>query len=618
MKKIDTGLRVGAGLAVVTLLVCAGVAGVPRRVLSKAKSAAGGSPATIEERRKQLKALLAEQWEYTMRTSPEWASTLGDKRYNDKSYDYSEKAVYADLAEQKKFLKRFEASDTAGFPEQEALNKTLMVRDLKQGIEGERFKEWEMPVTQFSGIQIDLPQLVSVLPFDTVKDYEDYVTRLKDMPKKFEDVTDLMRKGIANHLIPPKILLEQATKQTEKIATSKPEESPFMEPSKKFPAGFSAEDKARLRQKMLEAVRNQVTPSYERFAKFLREDYAPQGRTEPGLWALPAGDARYAFAIRNLTTTNLSPAEIHEIGLREVARDRAEMLKVARKLGYSDLKTLEESIRKNPALHPKSRQELLELYRKYVDQMWERLPQLFGRLPKAKVEVLPVEAYREKESSAAQYVPGTPDGKRPGHIMVNTGDFEKRTLIDVECVAFHEGVPGHHMQGSIAQELPELPKFRQQGYYVAYGEGWGLYAERLGEEAGFYKDPYSRYGYLQGDLERAIRLVVDTGVHSKHWTRQQIVDYFHANSGIDEVEVQSETDRYIAWPGQALGYKIGQLKFLELRQKAEKELGPKFDIRAFHDKALDGGALPLDLLESRINAWIEEQKQAATKSAAVN
>ena len=361
-----------------------------------------------------------------------------------------------------------------------------------------------------------------------------------------------------------------------------------------------------------------MTPAYEKFAKFLREEYAPQGRSEPGLWALPDGEARYAHAIRDLTTTDLAPELIHEIGLREVARDQAEMLKVAKKLGFSDLKSFNEAARANPALHPKSRQELLDLYRKYVDQMWLKLPQLFGRLPKAKVEVLPVEGFREKEASKADYVTGTPDGNRPGHIMVNTGEFEKRTLMEVECVAYHEGVPGHHMQLSIAQELPELPPFRQQEFYSAYIEGWGLYAERLGEEEGFYQDPYGRYGYLQADLQRAMRLVADTGLHDQHWTRQQVVDYFHANSGIDEPTVQSETDRYIAWPAQALGYKIGQLKFIELRQKAEKELGTKFDLKAFHDRALDGGALPLDFLEARISAWIEEQKQAGVKSAGAN
>jgi uncharacterized protein (DUF885 family) len=574
-------------------------------------------PSSLADRRKQLSDLLAEHWEYTMRTNPEWASMLGDKRFNDKLSDFSEKAVYADLEEQKKFLQRFKSIDAGGFPEQEALNKTLMVRNIELQLEGAKFKEWEMPVTQFSGLQINLPQLVSVLPFDTKKDYEDYVARLRNMPQQFDDTMVLMHRGLGDHLMPPKILLEQVVRQSETIAKTKPEESPFMEPAKKLPASFSTEEKARLQQEMLAAVRERVTPAYERFTKFARDEYAPHGRSEPGLWALPDGNVRYDYAVKTATTTNLTPEQIHQIGLQEVAKDQAAMLKIAQNLGFSDPKSFNAAASTNPSLHPKSRQQLLDLYSKYVDQMWVKLPGLFGRLPKAKVEVLPVESFREKESSDAQYVFGTPDGKRPGHIMVNTGDYEKRTVLEVESTAYHEGVPGHHMQLSIAQELPALPPFRQHAFYIAYVEGWGLYAERLGEEVGFYQDPYSLYGHLQADLLRAIRLVVDTGFHYKHWSRQQVVDYFHANSGIDEPEVQSETDRYIAWPAQALGYKIGQLKIIELREHAKKELGDKFDIRRFHDEVLGGGALPLDVLEGRIASWIAAQKQPATKAARV-
>jgi uncharacterized protein (DUF885 family) len=287
-------------------------------------------------------------------------------------------------------------------------------------------------------------------------------------------------------------------------------------------------------------------------------------------------------------------------------------------MGFADCKSFEAAIQKNPALHPKSREEMLELYRKYIDQMWTKLPQYFGRLPKAKIEVMPVEAFREKEASGAQYVDGTPDGKRPGHVMVNTGDYEKRTTLDIETTAYHEGVPGHHMQISIAQELPTLPKFRQHAFYIAFIEGWALYSERLGEDAGFYQDPYSMYGHLQDDLLRAIRLVADTGFHHKHWTRQQVVDFFHQNSGIDEVEVQSETDRYMAWPAQGLGYKMGQLKILELRDRARHALGARFDIRGFHDEVLGGGALPLDVLEKRVDGWVAQQKQGGAKGAALH
>jgi len=311
----------------------------------------------------------------------------------------------------------------------------------------------------------------------------------------------------------------------------------------------------------------------------------------------------------------MTPAQIHAFGLEEVARDRAAMLKIAQSLGFKDLASFDASIKTNPALHPKSRQEMLDLYTKYIKAMEPKLPSLFGRLPKAGMQVMQVETYREKNASGAQYTPGTPDGKRPGQIKVNTGDLEHRTTLDVETTAYHEGIPGHHMQLSIAQELPTLPPFRQHAFYIAYIEGWALYSERLAEDLGAYQDPYSMYGHLQDDLLRAIRLVADTGFHSMKWTRQQVVDYFHASSGIDEPNVQSETDRYMAWPAQALGYKIGQLKIIELREKARKELGPRFDIRGFHDEVLSGGAMPLDVLAARIDAWVAQRKPAATGGA---
>ena len=572
------------------------------------------APAPLDARRKQLGDLLAEQWEYNLRTNPEFASTLGDKRYNDKLSDFSEKAVYADLEQTKTFLARFKAVDSSGFPEQEVLNKALMVRKLELDLEGAKFKDWEMPVSQFGGIHIGAPQLVSILSFETVKDYEDYIARLKALPTAFAQTTDLMRRGMADKLIPPKILLEQVARQAGGIANVKPEESPFLvEPLKKMPKTFAEKDKARLGAGMLAAIREGVQPAYVKFAKFVTAEYAPNGRKDPGLWALPDGQARYAYAVKTATTTDLTPDQIHQIGLDEVARDHAAMLKIAQKMGYQDLKSFDASIKTNPKLHPKSRQEMLDLYRKYTDEMWARLPRLFGRLPKAKVEIMSVEAYREKEASGAQYEEGTADGKRPGHIKVNTGDFEHRTTLDIETTAYHEGVPGHHMQISVAQELPTLLPFRQHGFYIAFVEGWALYSERLAEEVGAYQDPYSYYGHLQDDLLRAIRLVADTGFHARHWTRQQVVDYFHENSGIDEVNVQSETDRYMAWPAQGLGYKIGQLRILALREKAKQQLGQSFDVRGFHDEVLGGGAIPLDVLETRIAAWTTSRRVQGTR-----
>jgi uncharacterized protein (DUF885 family) len=563
---------------------------------------------SLEARRKQLKDLLADQWEYTLRTSPEFASILGDKRYNDKLSDASEKAVLADLARAKSDLVRFEAVDTTGFPEQEVLNKRLMVRGIRQQVDNSRFQNWLMPITQFYGIHIDAPQFVGLLSFETVKDYDDYIKRLKGLPKVFDDTIALMRKGMSLKLMPPKILLEQAASQTQKVIDQKGEESPFAQPLLKFPKNIPQADQKRIREQMLGAISGRIIPTYQKLNRFLKEEYIPQGRLEPGLWALPDGDARYAAAVKRNTTTDITPAEVHELGLREVARIESEMLHVAQRLGFKDLKGFYASLTDNPDLRPKSRQQILDLYTKYTEQMYAKLPQFFGRLPKAKVIVKAVEAFREKEASGAQYNQGTPDGSRPGQILVNTGDFQKRELMTVETTAYHEGVPGHHMQVSIAQELPELPPFRQQLFFTAYVEGWALYSERLGREAGFFQDPYSYYGHLQDEMLRAIRLVADSGYHYKHWNRQQVVDFFHEHSAISEPEVQSETDRYVAVPGQGLGYKMGQLKILELRARAEKELGTKFDIREFHDEVLGAGALPLDVLEERINKWIADQK----------
>ncbi len=577
-------------------------------LFSSIASADDNPAGSLEHRREELNALLKEQWEFVMKTSPEFATIIGDKRYNDKMSEVSEKEIYFELDATKNFLKRFKAIDATGFPEQERLNKVLMVRALEEQVDIAKFEDWLMPITQFGGIHLDLPQFVQLIPFETVKDYDDYVARLKQIPGQIDGTIVLMRKGASKKLIPPKILLEQVVGQSIAVGEAKPEDSPFAQPLKKFPASFSDADKKRLNTAILAAILDGINPAYSRFTKFLKTEYVEQGRKEPGMWSLPDGDARYQARVKQSTTTNMTPEEIHQLGLREVARIEGEMLKVAKRLGYSDLKSFNAAIEKNPDLHPKSKQEILDLYRKYIDQMYAKLPSLFGRLPKAKLEVIPMEEFREKQSAGADYIQGTPDGSRPGHVNVNTSNFEKRKTLPIETTAYHEGIPGHHMQISIAQELPTLPPFRQQAGYVAYGEGWALYAERLGEEVGFYQDPYSYYGHLQDEMLRAIRLVVDTGFHYKRWTRQQVVDFFHDHSGIDEVEVQSETDRYIAIPGQALGYKIGQLKILALREKAQKALGDKFAIRGFHDTVLGAGGLPMDVLEQQVDAWIESQK----------
>ena len=432
---------------------------------------------SVEARRKALNDLFTEYWDYMMRTNPLYASTLGDKRWNDKVDDFSQEELDRELVDTKKFLDRLEAIDTSGFSDQEIVSKRILVAD---------------------------------------------------------------------QLMPPRFLLEKIADQSSAIAAKPADDCTFAEPFKNFPKSIPEVEQTRLKHQGMAAIRDGVLPAYAHFAQFVRDDYAPHGRTEPGVWSLPNGDAYYAFRVKESTTTDLTPNQIHQLGLAQVAEIEGEMKVVANKFGYADTKSFNAALAKDPKVHGQSRQQLLDLYQHYIDQMYAKLPDLFFRLPKAKVVVMPVEEFKEKDAASAYYLDPAADGSRPGRVMVNTGEFAKRSTLDDESTAYHEGVPGHHMQISIAMETTDLPTFRQHEFFTAYTEGWALYAERLGKEVGFYQDPYQYYGHLEDDMLRAIRLVVDTGLHSKHWTRQQVVDYFHTHSAEDEVNVQSETDRYIA------------------------------------------------------------------------
>ena len=567
-------------------------------------------PVSLEDRRAALKALFDEIWQDQLRHSPEFASSIGDKRYNDQLSNYAVAAYNDRLARGHDYIFRLAAIDTTGLSDQEILSKDLMARRLVEDQEEAEYKPWEMPVTQMWGAHIELPAMVPQLSFETVKDYDDYAARLTKIPTVFQQISTNMATGVEDQRVPPKYILEKVLVQVNAIANQKPEDSPFARPLQKFPAGISADDQTRIKTEILEAIRKQVLPAYMQFARFLTSTYIPAGRTDPGLWSIPDGDKYYGFLVRKSTTTNLTPAAIHQLGLDEVKRDEAEMLVIAQKLGFKDLASLRASIAANPKLHPQSTDQLIGLYSHYIDQMGPKLPQLFDTLPKAPLVVLPVPEYMQQDQTQAYYVQGTPDGKRPGTVYVNFYKFNERALTNVESVSYHEGIPGHHLQISIAQELTGLPAFRNYIDYTAYTEGWALYSERLGKEVGFYQDPWSDYGRLEADTWRAIRLVVDTGVHSMHWTREQMLEYFRQHSSMDDTNIQAEVDRYVAWPGQALGYKMGQLKILELRSKAQAALGAKFDIRAFHDQVLDSGALPLDVLEQSIDDWIAAQQKS--------
>lgn len=605
-KKIaSAGLATVLVIAPAMLLTVAG-ARAQKLQLSPATQTAP-APVTLEDRRKALNDLFHEYWDDYLKHNPEFASSIGDTRWNDEITDYSVQAVNDGLARERKFLLRLAAIDPTGFTDDEKVSQDLLIRQFEQDDESAEFKEWEMPVNQMDGVYRDFPEVAAQLSFNTVKDYDDWIARLHKMPIAFEQETTNMSLGMQDGRVPPKYLLEKALEQVKMLANEKPEDTPFAEPLKKFPAGVSAAEQTRIKQETLDAIGKEVLPAYLRFARFMEVSYVPAGRAEPGISSLTDGKKFYQFLIKRTTTTDLTPDQIHQIGLDEVKKDEAAMQAIAEKLGFKDIASFRASLKTNAKLHPASADALVDTYRGYIQPMQAKLPELFGRLPKQQLEVTTVPEYLAKTSPPAYYEAGSPDGKRPGRLFVNTYNATERNLDNAESIAYHEGIPGHHMQIAISEELTGVPEFRKFNANTAFVEGWALYAEQLGKDAGFYQDPYSDYGRLENDMWRAIRLVVDTGVHSEGWTRDQMVAYFHDHSNLDETTVQSEVDRYIGWPSQALAYKIGQRKILELRDRAKTALGSKFDIRAFDDQVIDAGALPLDVLERRIDAWIARQ-----------
>ncbi|HVO59267.1 MAG TPA: DUF885 domain-containing protein [Dongiaceae bacterium] len=561
--------------------------------------AAGNSAA---ERLAAQNALFDEQYENDLKEFPERATAFGDYRYNDKLGERSLAAVQRRNAADRAFLARIKAISTDGFAEQDQLSHDLMVRLLEQRIADFDWKEYEMPINQQNGIHTGLADLPLSVPLDSVKHYEDYIARLHQIPTVLAQTTEVLRLGMKDKLMPVKFLLEKIPGQCDGIIAA----NPFAMPTKKFPASIPAEEQKRLTEAINKAVNEDVFPAYRAFANFVKTEYAPAGRTTLAISSLPDGKKRYEYAIYARTTTHMAAEEIHQLGLSEIARIEAEMTVIAKKEGFADLAAFRASLKTNPKYIPKSEEQILEDFRHYIAQMQPKLPELFYTVPKAPVTVEAIPAFQA--TAATHYVPGTPDGKRPGRVVVAVSNFAQRSLIDDEAIAYHEGVPGHHMQLSIQQTVTGLPKFRQHSGFTAYVEGWALYSEQLGKDVGFYTDPVSDYGRLSSELFRAVRLVVDTGIHSKGWTREQVVEFFRKSQAVDEPTIQTETDRYISWPGQALAYKLGQLEFRKLREKAQKELGPKFDLRAFHDEMLNGGALPLDLLEERTDRWIAAQK----------
>ncbi|MGA6983384.1 MAG: DUF885 domain-containing protein [Candidatus Sulfotelmatobacter sp.] len=565
----------------------------------KGANVSSTSSDTLAARLAAQNALFKAQFEDDMRASPESETARGDYRDNALLDDYSLAASTKQNSVDRAYRARLAAISTEGFPEQDRISHDLLLHVLDDRIADYELKDYEMPVSQMQGIHNSLADLPNSVPLDSVKHYEDYLARLRQIPRAFEQTMGVLRQGEKDGLMPPRILLEQIPVQCEGTIS----ENPFLAPAKEFPASISASDQKRLAEEIRSVVDSDVLPAYHRFAEFIAGDYAPHGRATIGLSSLPDGARRYQQAIREQTTTDMSAGEIHALGVREVERINALLTELAIKAGYKDLGSFRAALNSDPKYIPKSADQIVEDFRRYVGQMQPRLPELFGVFPKTPLTVEAAPA--SQPHNPTHYVFGTPDGSRPARVVVATSNYEHRKLLSDETQAYHEGIPGHHLQISIQQRLTGLPEFRLHVINNAYAEGWAVYAEALGKEIGFFQDPASDYGRLNLELMRAVRLVIDTGIHSEGWSREQAVTYFRASGAADEPTIQAEVDRYIAWPAQALSYKIGQLKILDLRNRAKTELGPRFDIRAFHDEILSGGSLPLDMLEARVDTWLK-------------
>jgi uncharacterized protein (DUF885 family) len=569
--------------------------------------ASAQAPASVDSRLAAQNALFDDSWQTNLKMNPVLATAVGDYRYNDQLGDYSLAASAArhqrDIAD----LARIKAIDPTGFPERDLISHDLFLRQLQERVDDYDLKEFEMPLSSLGGgggIHANLADLPLSMPFDSVKHYEDYIARLHQIPTALLQTEDVLRAGVKDHLVPVRFIAEKIPGQAEGVIAA----DPFILPLKKFPASFSDADKTRLTDQITSTVNNEVFPAYKQFAAFITADYIPYTRTTLSVNSLGGGKRRYQATLRRYTTTDLTAAQIHEIGLKEVDRITGEMAALAKANGYNDLASFRDHIENDPKYQAVSADAIVEDFRKYIAQMQPHLPELFNLLPKTAVTVEPIPPF--EASAATHYQSGTPDGKRPGRVSVAVSDPTHRSYMNDEAVAYHEGVPGHHLQITIQQSLTGLPEFRKHGGNSAYIEGWGLYAEELGKEIGFYQDPGSDYGRLRSELFRAVRLVVDTGIHDMGWSRDQVVEYMRNSHAIDEPTIQAETDRYISGPGQACSYKLGQLKIRELRERARQQLGAKFDLKTFHDEILSGGALPLDVLDARVNRWIKAQLPA--------
>jgi uncharacterized protein (DUF885 family) len=573
-------------------------------------------PAQQNADTKALHGLFNAEWDYSMEQSPEGASELGDRRWNDRWSDESLGAYTRRYAHNREVLADLKKINRTSLSAADQLNYDLFRKNYERAVEGYKFRQFLIPLNQRGGIQTQ-DELADSLRFETKKDYEDWIARMRSFPVLMDQTIALMREGIKERMVHPKVIMQRLPAQIDKQIVSDPTQSGFYKPFEHYSSEISATDQQQLSHEARQAIEHQVVPAYKKFKEFFVNEYLPACFDQVGIWQVPHGDELYAYDVRRYTTTDLTPDQVHEIGLKEVARIRAEMDRVMQQTGFKgNREAFFKFLRTDPQFYYKSPEDLFGAYKAMAKTIDPNLVKVFRTLPREPYGVEAIPAVAAPDTTAAYYRPGAADGSRAGTYFVNLYKPETRPKWEMLVLTLHESVPGHHLQIARAHELGEMPKFRRFGGYTAFTEGWGLYAESLGDDMGLYTDPYAKFGELTYQMWRAVRLVVDTGIHAKHWTRDQAIKYFMDNAPKAELDIVNEIDRYIAWPGQALAYKIGELKIHELRTRAQEQLGEKFDLRAFHDVVLGSGPLPLDILERNVNDWITEQKNGtATNSA---
>ena len=569
--------------------------------------------ATRNDAAAALHRLFDSEWERGLRESPENAAYQGDRRFDDRWSDMGLAAIVRREVADREELAALKRIDRAALSPADQLNYDTFAWLQERSVARQKFREYLQPIGHQGGVQT-ADGIAELLPFANAQDYRNWIARLDALPTLLEQTTALMQAGVAAGRMPPKVLMQRVPGQIAGQVVADPAKSPFYKPFLKMPESIPAAEQEALRKQAREAIAGKVVPAYREFGRFFDQDYLPRARDTIAATDLPDGPAYYDFLAGWYTTTDLTAEQIHQVGLEEVARIRAEMEKIRQEVGFKgDLHAFFQHLRTDPKFFYKEPADLLEAYQALSKRIDPELVKVFRTIPRLPYGVRPIPDNIAPDTTTAYYQPGAVDGSRAGFYYVNLYRPEVRPKWEMLALSLHEAVPGHHFQFARGAELPDMPMFRRTAYFVAYGEGWGLYAERLGYDMGLYDDPYDRMGQLAYDMWRAVRLVVDTGMHAKGWSRQQAIDFFMDNSPKTEQDVVNEIDRYIAWPGQALAYKIGQLRISALREEAARELGPAFDVRDFHDAVLNTGSVPLETLEAHIRAWIAGQKKGAKK-----